>query len=131
VGCNWFCFVIYCQVIFETFILSVAMTSTVATSYLSYSWHLNYFQRQLYRRNVFCLGRKANFLPVLKNKHWFTEQLQITFCLSMSVPKYASSPSIQRFRTFYIPNLISVTTISLDPNILRPNSFHILHLLLQ
>jgi len=79
----------------------------------------------------FVLEEKLHFYMFQTNKHCFTDQLQITFCLSLSVPKHAISPSIQMFRTFYIPNLIPVTTISLDLKILRPNSLHILHLLLN
>ena len=77
----------------------------------------------------FALEEKITFFLFQKNKHYFTDQLQITFCFSMFVPKYAISPSIQRFRTFYIPNSIPITIISLDRNFLRPNSLHILHLL--
>jgi len=49
----------------------------------------------------------------------------------MSVTKYAISPSKQRFRTFYIPNLIPVSIILLDLKLLRTNSIYILHLLLH
>jgi len=49
----------------------------------------------------------------------------------MSVPKYTSSPPIKIFRTFYIPNLIPVTIILIDLNLLRTNSLNISHLLVQ
>jgi hypothetical protein len=49
----------------------------------------------------------------------------------MSVPKYAISPSIKMFRTFYIPNLIPVTIILIDLILLRTNSLNISHLLVQ
>ena len=69
----------------------------------------------------FAFELKLHFSLFLKNKLCLTDQLQFTFCLLISVPKQAISPSIQRFRTIYIPNLIPFAIILLDLNLLRPN----------
>jgi hypothetical protein len=44
---------------------------------------------------------------------------------------YMISSFKQKFRTFYIPNLIPVIIVFLDLNLLRQNSLHILNFILN